>query len=211
MNPLLSFVYLLLVLIVIDGPLTLQGLSSVKSLYQFLSSPTSSVTSFPNPPLSVNSVWKGISPPRVQTFCLVVSYCKMNTMDVLQRQHSYMMFSLHICVLCLSVGELGSHIMLHYPFSAGIWNHILYHLPLYWVMPHSPVDLLWQWRALIRHLWGKKFWLAILHGVCWGIWMEHKKRIFKGVSRSLSLKSSTLLPLRLLLGLRLQKTSRASP
>lgn len=30
---------------------------------------------------------------------------------------------------------------------------------------------------------GKKYWLVILHGVCWGIWKERNKRFFNGVSK----------------------------
>lgn len=95
-----------------------------------------------------------------------------------------MVISPHICVNYLLDGVLGSHLLLHCPFSRKIWDYFLSSLHLSWVIPKTLFDLLSQWNAPFRHFRYKIFCLALLYDICWGIWNEQNQRIFHDKAKS---------------------------
>lgn len=90
-----------------------------------------------------------------------------------------MMLSPHICMLCMLAGETGGHIMLPCPFSRSIWFHFLSSISLCWALSSCLLDLLREWHVPSPQLRGKKFWLAILHGICEVFGWNTKEEFFK--------------------------------
>lgn len=72
-------------------------------------------------------------------------------MDILQNKQSFIPLSPNVCIICLSDGKFGVHLLLHWPLSRQIWDHFLYSLHLSWVMSRNRLDLLEQWYALFSH------------------------------------------------------------
>lgn len=53
-------------------------------------------------------------------------------------------------------------------------------------MPFNLIDLLRLCHAPYYNPRAKHFWLTILHGICWGIWKEHNRRIFEDSAKTFS-------------------------
>lgn len=89
-----------------------------------------------------------------------------------------MSLSPHICCLCLNDGESGDHTITHCLLSRAIWNYFLDRLYISWIRSKNLLNLLNQWKWWFLDPVGKKFWVTILHRVCWGLWREWNGRIF---------------------------------
>lgn len=80
--------------------------------------------------------------------------------------------------------ELGDHIMIYCSFTRFIWDCFLVYMSLKWVMLYCFINHVKQWNCDLLDVCGKKFWMRILHDLCWGIWKERNKGIFEGVRKS---------------------------
>uniref|UniRef100_A0A2N9IL89 Reverse transcriptase zinc-binding domain-containing protein n=1 Tax=Fagus sylvatica TaxID=28930 RepID=A0A2N9IL89_FAGSY len=94
-------------------------------------------------PFPWKGIWAAKAPPWVSFFIWTATWGRILTCDSLM-QRGYTMVSQ--CCLCCSDGETVNHLLLHCPFSHGLWSFLFRSFHVNWVMPRSVKDLLFGWR-----------------------------------------------------------------
>lgn len=59
------------------------------------------------------------------------------------------MYLPNIYLLCYENGESASHILIHSPFAAEVWDAMLVDFGMCWVMPQDVPSLLSSWPSLL--------------------------------------------------------------
>lgn len=88
------------------------------------------------------------------------------------------------CVLCPNEWETQDHMLIHCKFTSGLWARALEEMRLYWVVPKSTQVL---FASNLGDLLGKRvriFWNAVIHGICWFVWLERNRRLFENFEES---------------------------
>ena len=150
------------------------GNFDVKSFYHALD--VRSELSFP-----WKAIWKVKAPRRVSFFLWSAAWGRILTCDNLMRR-GYTLVGW--CCMCRNDGETGSHLLIHCPIAAALWQLILRSFGVLWVFPNNIVNLLYGW----FNCFGKHnclVWNLVPHCIMWTVWCERNSRIFEDEGHSL--------------------------
>ncbi|KAI8531863.1 hypothetical protein RHMOL_Rhmol11G0168900 [Rhododendron molle] len=153
---------------------------SVKSVYRQWESFAQSQNTL------LGSVWRNLSPPKVEIFSWLAVQDKVATRSVLLQRNVISESQLAMCPLCALIVETPQHLLLHCRFAWAVWSGIVDWWNLQWACPSSVVELAPWWfgnrfRNLEKHIWEVCF-LAIL----WSIWLTRNDYIFNGATTQAS-------------------------
>jgi mannosylglycoprotein endo-beta-mannosidase len=151
------------------------GSFTVRSMY-------SSVVSRSRANFPWKGIWKTKCPLKVSFFVWEATHGKILTSDNLRRKDIYIA---DWCYLCRDNGESVDHVLLHCPFSRGIWNHVLGITNFQWVMPEKVSGVLWSWSRRLSNPIAKAIWRMIPSCIWWCLWRERNSRCFENCSLSL--------------------------
>lgn len=134
----------------------------------------------------LGSLWKNLSPPKVEIFSWLALQGRVATRSVLARKNMIQEGQLPLCPLCSLVEETSEHLFLHCLSSWHIWSIIMQWWQLVWVCPPSLADLASWWfgnsfRNLERYIWEVTFFATL-----WSMWLARNDLIFNNVIRSAS-------------------------
>jgi len=149
------------------------GIFSVKSLCGLLSPKPSTNNAF-----SFAGIWKGIVPPKVETFCWMAIINRINTRCMLVRR-GILGSSESNCPICLVEAESVDHILLHCHKHWLIWSKIIKWWGLVWCCPKSFSDLWSQWTSMVHGHFQRKAWLMLFFSVAWSLWLLRNDLIFQ--------------------------------
>ncbi|CAN1233706.1 hypothetical protein LINPERPRIM_LOCUS3986 [Linum perenne] len=128
-------------------------------------------------------IWNGVVPVKVQCFLWLCYHNRISTLDVLQSRG----FSFpNRCALCRCGEESASHLFIHCPFVAPIWNKISSRLSIVGPMPCQVSELISGWKGLNCQVPFSPLKRVVLHSLCWHVWLERNDAIFRDSSVSTS-------------------------
>lgn len=92
------------------------------------------------------------------------------------------------CCMCRKAKEFSSHLFLHCPIVAALWEFMIFRLNASWVLLGTMKTLIHSWSSqdlssLNHH--GKVARNLIPFAVCWTVWEERNLRIFEDRSAPL--------------------------
>ncbi|CAN1343104.1 hypothetical protein LINPERPRIM_LOCUS39677 [Linum perenne] len=126
-------------------------------------------------------VWNKLVPSKVAGFISQVAHGSISTIDNLVRRG----FQLpNRCVLCESEAETIRHLFFECSFAVQVWSYLSSRLSLFGPFPSSVLEILTAWKGWN---WERDFepcGMALLHGVCWCLWLERNVRTFRDVRSS---------------------------
>lgn len=64
-----------------------------------------------------HSIWRSLAPSKIKVFIWILSFGKVNTAEVLQKQRPASALSLDWCVMCKHSNETTDHLFLHCNFA----------------------------------------------------------------------------------------------
>ncbi|KAI8562137.1 hypothetical protein RHMOL_Rhmol03G0011400 [Rhododendron molle] len=108
----------------------------------------------------LGSLWKNLSPPKVEIFSWLALQGRVATRSVLAHRNMLQEGQVPLCPLCSLSEETPEHLFLHYLAS--------------WWFDNS-------FRNLERHVWEVTFFASL-----WSLWLARNDIIFNNVSRSAS-------------------------
>ena len=100
-------------------------------------------------------IWKSRAPPRVASFVWTASLGRIMTIDNLWKRH---VLILDWCCMCKKGGETVDHLLLHCPLAWEVWSMVFDLFGVFWVMPHSIVELLDCWQGNFGKHWNFLIW-----------------------------------------------------
>jgi ribonuclease HI/exonuclease III len=134
----------------------------------------------PNP-----ATWKGLwghkTIPKIDFFCWLMCHNRILTGDRLKKRG---LQGPSRCIMCLENEENLCHLMLECNFAQEIWNEALGPWRNALICPTSIADLFATWLSnypgvLPKNESFKVAWLSLPKIICWQIWLERNKRIFR--------------------------------
>lgn len=134
----------------------------------------------------LGSLWKNLSPPKVEIFSWLALQGRVATRSVLAHRNMLQEGQVPLCPLCSLSEETPKHLFLHCMFSWNTWSSIMQWWQVVWVCPSSLTDLAIWWfgnsfRNLEKHMWEVTFFASL-----WSLWLARNDLIFNNVSRSAS-------------------------
>jgi hypothetical protein len=144
----------------------------VKSYYQVLSHPTSTVqATFP-----WKGIWKVKAPPRVAFFVWTAILGKILTLDNLRKRN---IIVLEWCCLCRKGGESIDHLFIHCEVASEMWTVCLQLFGVIWVMPRRVSELMECWRGQLGNREVLQLWRLVPLCLMWCLWRERNARSFE--------------------------------
>jgi hypothetical protein len=139
----------------------------------------------PNPVL-----WKGLwchkTIPKIDFFCWLMCHNIILTEDRLKKRGFH---GLSRCLMCCENEENACHLMLECKFVAEVWHEILVPWGNNFAIPTFIIDLFASWLhnypgVLPNNDSFKAASISLLNIICWKIWLERNKRIFRGKTQN---------------------------
>lgn len=132
--------------------------------------------------LVLETIWKNLSPPKVEIFAWMALQDRVPTRSVLQSRNLILDGNSALCPLCSMHLETPQHLFLHCKFSWNVWSLILDWWHVRWVCPQSLEALFTWWfdnrfRNLENHLWETTFFAII-----WSLWLARNDYVFNNAS-----------------------------
>ncbi|CAN1325280.1 Putative ribonuclease H protein At1g65750 [Linum perenne] len=121
-------------------------------------------------------IWNKQVPTKVACFIWQVAHGSISTIDNLRRR------GLQIpnrCIMCGYDAESIRHLFFECSFAVHVWSLLSSRLSLFGPIPGAMTGILAAWKGLN---WERDFEAcgeALLHGVCWCIWLERNARTFR--------------------------------
>lgn len=138
----------------------------------------------PPDPAPWQGIWHIPSWPKIDFFAWTLCHGRILTYDTLQRKGFH---GPSRCPLCTENAETALHLMLECNFSIQIWASFTNKFDPNFPMPRSMVDLFSNWTN--RYLGQppknqviKTAWAILPKIICWQIWLERNRRIFRNAS-----------------------------
>ncbi|KAI8531878.1 hypothetical protein RHMOL_Rhmol11G0170200 [Rhododendron molle] len=159
---------------------TVDKVFSVKSVYRQWETQTQSRNAL------LGSLWKNLSPSKVEIFSWMAIQNRVATRSVLFERNLISELHLAKCPLCDLHVETPQHLLLHCRFSWVVWSEILAWWNIQWVCP-SPIAELALWWFGNRFLNLEKYiWEACFFATLWFIWLMRNGFIFNGATKQVS-------------------------
>ena len=114
--------------------------------------------------------------PKINIFFWLLLQDKILTQDNLAKRGQILP---NRCCLCMQDLEMVNHMFIHCPFFSRVWSHLTTNLDFNRCPLASIQDFFSQWRSHHQGLNSQLLSSWILPHFCWGIWKEHKNRIFR--------------------------------
>jgi len=134
----------------------------------------------PNP-AQWNFIWSYPFVPKIDFFCWTLAHRSILTGDNLKTRG---MEGPSRCPLCLNEEESSIHLLLECSFSKETWQKVLLLSSGDIAIPENFKELFSSWASLSPFALNKKAllksaWMWIPKAVCWKIWLERNRRIFR--------------------------------
>ena len=134
----------------------------------------------PNPE-NWNFIWTLPLIPKIDHFCWTASHNSILTGDNLKRRG---MAGPSRCPLCCSEEETVSHLLPTCPYVVEVWNLVLNPSHVTINIPGNLTDLFSNWIRnspfdLHKKNLLKSIWMWIPKVICWNIWLERNRSIFR--------------------------------
>ena len=127
-------------------------------------------------------IWKQKIPSRVAFFVWTAALGKCLTIDNLRKRKVCI---LDWCYMCKCSSESVSHLFLHCPVAAEVWDMVFGLFGVSWVMPSSVVGLLACWQGHFGRLRNGVIWKIVPPCLMWCIWKERNNRCFEDSERAI--------------------------
>ena len=150
------------------------GTFDVRSFYKI-------ITYKDNPSFPWKSIWRTKAPSKAAFFVWSASLEKILTLDNLRRRQVIMV---NRCCPCKLDGESVDHLLLHCEVARSLWNTIMSHFGLSWVMPNSVLDLMACWWSTGNSR-SAVAWKMVPLCLMWCIWRERNNRDFDNLERTM--------------------------
>ncbi|KAI8534362.1 hypothetical protein RHMOL_Rhmol10G0084400 [Rhododendron molle] len=126
----------------------------------------------------LGSLWKNLSPPKVEVFAWMAVKENAATRSVLLSRNLITGIQHVLCPLCSLYLETHKHLSIQCHFSWTVWSVILEWWNLKWACPSPVPDLASWWLAngyknLEKHIWESCFYATL-----WSIWLVRNDYIF---------------------------------
>eukprot|EP00253_Pinus_taeda_P001840 PITA_01840 len=140
----------------------------------------------PPDPAPWQGVWRIPTWPKINFFAWKLCHERILTYDILQRRGFHRP---SICSLCKENSETAAHSILECKFSKQIWLSFIHNLNPNFLMPCSTVELFSNWAARYpgpppKNQVIKTAWATLPKIICWQIWLEHNRRIFRSTNQN---------------------------
>ena len=141
----------------------------------------------PLEPTPWQGIWRCPSWPKVDYFSWLLCHSKILTHENLQRKGFHGPLK---CSLCEENSESVTHLMLECRFSMQIWFKFLHTLNSNITLPSSTAELFSKWANRYpgpppKNQVIKAAWSILPKVICWQIWLEWNKRIFRNIEKNL--------------------------
>ncbi|XP_058215313.1 uncharacterized protein LOC131326521 [Rhododendron vialii] len=149
---------------------------STKSVYRQWELQTQSSNSV------LGSLWRNLSPPKVEIFSWLAVQGRIATMSVLFHRNLITEIQQALCPLCSDVVETPLHLLLHCRILWEVWSSILEWWNIQWVCPSSLAELAsWWFENEFRNL-EKSIWEVCFFAILWSIWIVRNGYVFNNIS-----------------------------
>ena len=128
------------------------------------------------------SIWKQKIPSRVAFFVWTAALGKCLTIDNLRKRKVCI---LDWCYMCKCSSESVSHLFLHCPVAAEVWDMVFGLFGVSWVMPSFVVGLFACWQGHFGRLRNGVIWKIVPPCLMWCIWKERNNRCFEDSERAI--------------------------
>lgn len=140
----------------------------------------------PPDPTPWQGVWHFPSWPKVDFFAWLLCHGRILTYDVLQRKGFHGPF---ICSMCKENVETTVHLILDCNFSKQIQFSFIHNLDHNFLLPCSTADVFSNWAIRLpgpppKNQVIKTAWAILLKVICWQIWLERNRRIFRNTNQN---------------------------
>ena len=132
---------------------------------------------------SVNNIWRGLVPHRIEIFTWIACLEKLNTRAKLAKLNIIPPTE-DLCPLCNECSETVNHLLLHCRFSWKIWTWWCNLWDFSWVMPATLIEAYKNWHHHSKRKFLKKIWMASFFVIVWSLWKERNGRIFQNIACS---------------------------
>jgi hypothetical protein len=90
------------------------------------------------------------------------------------------------CCMCKADGETIDHLFIHCPVAKELWDGVLHHFEVSWVLPSQVKELIEGWFGGLPKHRLSRIWNIVPHCLMWSLWREQNLRTFEDSETSLT-------------------------